>query len=123
MILVLGRRLHRNDVFVNIVGGLKLEDPSTDVAVALAIASSFVAGGSLPRRFFCSRTACVCVYRYTCVCVRVPVHVCVWVCTGTRVCMYRYTCVCVCVYRYTCVCVCVCVPVHLFRSRLKKPPP
>lgn len=39
---VLGRRLHRNDVFVNIVGGLKLEDPSTDVAVALAIASSFV---------------------------------------------------------------------------------
>ena len=38
---VLGRRIHRNDVFVNIVGGLKLEDPSTDVAVALAIASSF----------------------------------------------------------------------------------
>jgi len=39
---VLGRRVHRNDIFVNIVGGLKLEDPSTDVAVALAIASSFI---------------------------------------------------------------------------------
>lgn len=39
---VLGRGLHRHDVFVNIVGGLKLEDPSTDVAVALAIASSYV---------------------------------------------------------------------------------
>jgi|TARA_B110000977_G_scaffold64920_2_gene88432 DNA repair protein RadA/Sms len=38
----LGNKLHQNDVFVNIVGGLKLEDPSTDVAVALAIASSFV---------------------------------------------------------------------------------
>lgn len=37
----LGSRLHQHDVFVNIVGGLKLEDPSTDVAVALAIASSF----------------------------------------------------------------------------------
>lgn len=38
----LGSKLHQHDVFVNIVGGLKLEDPSTDVAVALAIASSFV---------------------------------------------------------------------------------
>ena len=37
----LGARLHQHDVFVNIVGGMKLEDPSTDVAVALAIASSF----------------------------------------------------------------------------------
>lgn len=37
---VLGRKVHRHDVFVNIVGGLKLEDPSTDAAVALAIASS-----------------------------------------------------------------------------------
>jgi DNA repair protein RadA/Sms len=39
---VLGSRVHRHDVFVNVVGGLKLEDPSADVAVALAIASSFV---------------------------------------------------------------------------------
>jgi len=39
---VLGRRVHKHDVFINIVGGMKLEDPSTDVAVALAIASSFV---------------------------------------------------------------------------------
>ena len=39
---VLGRAVQRHDVFVNIVGGLKLEDPSTDVAVALSIASSFV---------------------------------------------------------------------------------
>jgi DNA repair protein RadA/Sms len=37
----LGPRIHHHDVFVNIVGGLKLEDSSTDVAVALAIASSF----------------------------------------------------------------------------------
>jgi DNA repair protein RadA/Sms len=37
----LSARLHQHDVFVNIVGGMKLEDPSTDVAVALAIASSF----------------------------------------------------------------------------------
>lgn len=39
---VLGRRVHKNDVFINIVGGMKLEDPSTDVAIALAVASSFV---------------------------------------------------------------------------------
>ena len=39
---VLGRRVHKHDIFINIVGGMKLEDPSTDVAVALAIASSFV---------------------------------------------------------------------------------
>lgn len=39
---VLGRRVQKHDIFINIVGGMKLEDPSTDVAVALAIASSFV---------------------------------------------------------------------------------
>ena len=39
---VLGRTVQKNDVFINIVGGMKLDDPSTDVAVALAIASSFV---------------------------------------------------------------------------------
>ncbi|ACO70521.1 predicted protein, partial [Micromonas commoda] len=39
---VLGRGVLKNDVFINIVGGMKLDDPSTDVAVALAIASSFV---------------------------------------------------------------------------------
>ena len=39
---VVGRAVLKNDVFINIVGGMKLDDPSTDVAVALAIASSFV---------------------------------------------------------------------------------
>jgi DNA repair protein RadA/Sms len=39
---VLGRRVQKHDVFINIVGGMKLDDPSTDVAIALAIASSFV---------------------------------------------------------------------------------
>ncbi len=39
---VLGRRVQKHDIFINIVGGMKLDDPSTDVAIALAIASSFV---------------------------------------------------------------------------------
>lgn len=35
-----GVRLHDQDVFVNIVGGLKVEEPAADLAVAAAIASS-----------------------------------------------------------------------------------
>jgi DNA repair protein RadA/Sms len=33
--------LGTQDIFVNVAGGLKLRDPGTDLAVALAIASSF----------------------------------------------------------------------------------
>jgi len=35
-------KLQNQDVFVNIVGGIKLKEPATDLAVALAIASSFL---------------------------------------------------------------------------------
>ncbi|EFJ22382.1 hypothetical protein SELMODRAFT_416649 [Selaginella moellendorffii] len=35
-------RLARRDIFVNVVGGFRLEEPATDIAVAVAIASSFV---------------------------------------------------------------------------------
>ncbi|HRF50058.1 MAG TPA: DNA repair protein RadA [Anaerolineales bacterium] len=44
IIAVLGRRagvrLGENDVFVNVVGGLKIDEPAADLAVAAAIASS-----------------------------------------------------------------------------------
>ena len=36
-----GLRLGRHDVFVSVTGGLKLEEPGTDLGVALAVASSF----------------------------------------------------------------------------------
>jgi len=36
-----GAKLGRHDVFVTIAGGLRLEEPGTDLGVALAIASSF----------------------------------------------------------------------------------
>jgi DNA repair protein RadA/Sms len=36
-----GLRLGRHDVFVSVTGGLTLDDPGTDLGVALAIASSF----------------------------------------------------------------------------------
>ncbi|MBU0492783.1 MAG: DNA repair protein RadA [Chloroflexi bacterium] len=36
-----GLRLHNQDVFVNVVGGLKINEPAADLGVALAIASSF----------------------------------------------------------------------------------
>jgi DNA repair protein RadA/Sms len=36
-----GLRLGRHDVFVSVTGGLSLEEPGTDLGVALAIASSF----------------------------------------------------------------------------------
>jgi DNA repair protein RadA/Sms len=36
-----GLRLFDQDVFVNVVGGLRINEPAVDLAVALAIASSF----------------------------------------------------------------------------------
>ena len=36
-----GLRLHDQDVFVNVVGGLKINEPAADLSVAAAIASSF----------------------------------------------------------------------------------
>jgi len=38
-----GLKLSTQDVFLNIAGGLKVEDPSTDLSVAIAIASSYEA--------------------------------------------------------------------------------
>ncbi|XP_024537421.1 uncharacterized protein LOC9649546 [Selaginella moellendorffii] len=35
-------RLARQDIFVNVVGGFRLEEPATDIAVAVAIASSYI---------------------------------------------------------------------------------
>ncbi|MEI8194644.1 MAG: magnesium chelatase domain-containing protein, partial [Phycisphaerae bacterium] len=40
-----GLRLIDRDVFVNIVGGIKLTDPSADAAIALAIASAHMNRG------------------------------------------------------------------------------
>lgn len=37
----IGLRLETEDIFVNIAGGIKLEDPAADLAVAVAIASAF----------------------------------------------------------------------------------
>ncbi len=36
-----GLRLHDQDIFVNVVGGLKINEPAADLSVAVAIASSF----------------------------------------------------------------------------------
>jgi DNA repair protein RadA/Sms len=36
-----GLRLFDQDVFVNVIGGLRINEPAADLAVALAIASSF----------------------------------------------------------------------------------
>ena len=50
IVAVLNRRarlpLFKSDIFVNIAGGLILEDPAADLAVALAIASAFRDGGA-----------------------------------------------------------------------------
>ena len=43
-----GLRLVDKDVFVNVVGGIKLSDPSADAAIALAIASAHM-NRSMPR--------------------------------------------------------------------------
>jgi DNA repair protein RadA/Sms len=49
-VAVLNRRarlpLFKSDIFVNIAGGLVLEDPAADLAVALAIASAYHDGGT-----------------------------------------------------------------------------
>ncbi|MBF0387619.1 MAG: DNA repair protein RadA [Candidatus Omnitrophica bacterium] len=37
-----GLRLEDQDIFLNIVGGVRVEDPAADLAVALAVASSFL---------------------------------------------------------------------------------
>ncbi len=37
----LGMALYNQDVYVNVVGGLKIDEPAVDLAVAIAIASSF----------------------------------------------------------------------------------
>ena len=36
-----GLRLHEQDLFVNVIGGLKIEEPATDLAMAMALASSY----------------------------------------------------------------------------------
>src|SRR5699024_5699668 len=38
---VVGMQIQNQDVFVNIVGGLKTNEPSMDLGIALAVASSF----------------------------------------------------------------------------------
>lgn len=38
----IGLRLEDQDVFLNVVGGVRLEDPAADLAVALAVASAFL---------------------------------------------------------------------------------
>jgi DNA repair protein RadA/Sms len=42
-------RLGRNDVFTTVSGGLRLDEPGTDLGVALAIASSFTSRPVLER--------------------------------------------------------------------------
>jgi DNA repair protein RadA/Sms len=37
----IGLHLEAEDVFVNVAGGMKVEDPAADLAVAVAIASAF----------------------------------------------------------------------------------
>lgn len=37
----MGLRLHEQDIFVNVVGGLKVTEPASDLAMAVAIASSY----------------------------------------------------------------------------------
>jgi DNA repair protein RadA/Sms len=37
----MGLRLHDQDIFVNVVGGLRINEPAADLSVALAIASSY----------------------------------------------------------------------------------
>jgi DNA repair protein RadA/Sms len=44
-----GLRLGRHDVFVTVTGGIRLEEPGTDLGVALALASSFRSRPLLPR--------------------------------------------------------------------------
>lgn len=36
-----GLKLHEQDIFVNVIGGLKIDEPASDLAMAMAIASSY----------------------------------------------------------------------------------
>jgi DNA repair protein RadA/Sms len=36
-----GLRLHEQDIFINVVGGLKVDEPASDLAMAAAMASSY----------------------------------------------------------------------------------
>ncbi|MFQ3567633.1 MAG: DNA repair protein RadA [Aggregatilineales bacterium] len=36
-----GLRLHEQDIFVNVIGGLKVDEPASDLAMAMALASSY----------------------------------------------------------------------------------
>jgi DNA repair protein RadA/Sms len=36
-----GLRLHEQDIFVNVVGGMKIDEPASDLAMAMAMASSY----------------------------------------------------------------------------------
>ena len=44
-----GLKLSSSDIFVNVAGGFKLEEPAADLAIAMALASSFV-GEALPSK-------------------------------------------------------------------------
>jgi DNA repair protein RadA/Sms len=37
----LGLKLHEHDIFINVIGGLKIDEPASDLAMALAMASSY----------------------------------------------------------------------------------
>ncbi len=37
----LGLKLHEQDIFINVVGGMKVDEPASDLAMALAMASSY----------------------------------------------------------------------------------
>ena len=37
----LGLKLHEQDIFINVIGGLKIDEPASDLAMALAMASSY----------------------------------------------------------------------------------
>ena len=37
-----GLRLHEQDIFVNVVGGLRVDEPASDLAMAIALASSYL---------------------------------------------------------------------------------
>ena len=36
-----GLKLHEQDIFVNVIGGLKVSEPASDLAMAVAMASSY----------------------------------------------------------------------------------
>ncbi|MBE2267249.1 MAG: DNA repair protein RadA, partial [Anaerolinea sp.] len=37
----LGLKLHEHDIFINVVGGMKVDEPASDLSMALALASSY----------------------------------------------------------------------------------